>query len=65
MKNIKKILVIERCDDCPHFDNEYYDYVETCQLLDRKIKSITNYSSDHPIPDVHPIPKDCPLEDSK
>ncbi len=22
---MKKIVIIEKCNDCPHFDNEYYD----------------------------------------
>ena len=31
-------ITIDRCDNCPYFDNEYYDYAEYCTLLGVKIK---------------------------
>lgn len=46
-------VIIEQCDQCPFFDNEYYGYDETCTKLDRKIKSNEHYE--------HNIPDDCPL----
>lgn len=51
-------LVISCCDQCPHFDNEYYGYSEECRLLDRKIEKDCSkiHGSDHT------IPEDCPLE---
>ena len=50
---MSKQLIIDKCDDCPFFDNEYYGYDETCTKLDRVIKSNKNYTYD--------IPSDCPL----
>ncbi len=32
---MNKIIVINRCEDCPFFDNYYYDYNETCTLLNK------------------------------
>lgn len=51
---MKKILIITRCSDCPYFDNEYYDYSETCTKLDKK-----NENSDNC------ILEDCPLENAE
>ena len=51
---MKKILIIEKCSDCPHFDNEYYNYREVCTNLGRKIQ--------HNEDDDFIIPDDCPLE---
>ncbi len=47
-----KVLIITECDDCCFFDNEYYEYNETCKQLDRTIETVDG---------THPIPKDCPL----
>ena len=47
-------LVIDRCNNCPFFDNEYYDYSETCMKLDRKIAM--DAEGHHNV-----IPDDCPL----
>jgi hypothetical protein len=51
-------LTISWCDQCPHFDNEYYSYNEECRKLGRKIEKDVNtdYIWSYPIPD------DCPLE---
>ena len=51
-------LIISCCDQCPHFNNEYYGYEETCRKLDRKIEKNNemDYESRFPIPD------DCPLD---
>ena len=46
-------LTISLCDDCPHFDNDYYEYREWCTKLGRVVVYILG---DHPIPD------DCPLD---
>lgn len=48
-------IKINRCDECPHFDNEYYGYHETCTLLNRKIE----YTDGKRI-----IPDDCPLPEN-
>lgn len=50
---MKRIVVISYYSECPHFDNEYYGYCETCTKLNRKIE---RNSSEYEIPD------DCPLE---
>jgi len=53
-----RIVVINTCDECPHFDNEYYDYEHTCRLLDRQHKTSEqnpNYT--------YIIHDDCPLDD--
>jgi len=46
----KRVVVIDNCDQCPHFDNEYYSYNETCMELKRI----------NPYP--YNIPDDCPLK---
>lgn len=53
-----KIVEINHCEDCPHFDNEYYSYSERCKLLKRIIKQTSSF-------DFRDIPDDCPLEDKK
>jgi len=54
----KRLVVIESCCDCPNFNNSYDEYLETCDILKRKIKrkkkSMYLY--------IYPIPNDCPLE---
>jgi len=55
---MSKIVVIERCDDCPHFDNVYYGYRELCTLLQVKIEH-KHVGRDFIIPD------NCPLPDYK
>jgi len=54
-----KIVEIDCCDKCPHFDDVYYTYNEKCTLLRRVIKQVNVLFS------IHPIPDDCPLEDKK
>lgn len=52
---MNRIAIIKKCDDCPHFLNEYYDYEHTCSKLDRQIGP----------PDkdyLYDIPDDCPLD---
>jgi len=46
--DMNKIVIIDNCSACPHFNDEYYDYMEECEALGRKI------------PD-RVIPDDCPL----
>ena len=53
-------LVIDKCDDCPFFDNVYWGYEETCRLLNRKIQQVDD--SDSILWLKYPIPNDCPLE---
>lgn len=48
-----RICIISYCDECPHFDNEYYGYNETCVKLSRKISKNGQYR--------YEIPDDCPL----
>jgi hypothetical protein len=55
----QKLLVINICNDCPHFDNEYYGYHEKCIKLDRKISPRIDNNF------IFDIPEDCPLEDKK
>lgn len=50
---MNRIVKINTCNDCPHFDNEYYDYEETCVLLNRRIPYGDNVE--------RVIPEDCPL----
>jgi hypothetical protein len=52
---MNRLIVINKCDDCPFFDYHYYEYREVCEKLDRKIKRLRGY-------DIFPIPEDCPLE---
>jgi hypothetical protein len=48
-----RICIINYCDECPYFDNEYYGYNETCNKLSRKIIKNGQYR--------YEIPDDCPL----
>ncbi len=50
----KKIALIEFCDECPNFDNEYYSYESLCTKLDRTIPWPENKTG---------VPDDCPLKD--
>lgn len=50
-----KVIVITACDQCPHFNNQYYSYREECTELQRKIEGSHM---------EHPIPADCPLPDN-
>lgn len=59
VKTMIKIVEIDCCDKCPHFDDVYYTYNEKCTLLRRVIKQVNVLFS------IHPIPDDCPLEDKK
>jgi len=51
---INKELIIDCCDDCKFFDNEYYDYYEICTKLKREIKKEFGAYKRY-------IPNDCPL----
>ena len=48
---MSKLVEIEKCEDCLHFDNEYYDYNRECCRLNRTI----------PIQRMWAFPDDCPL----
>ena len=50
-----KIVIVDRCDQCPYFDDSYWDYNEYCMELKRKITKVEN---------IYPIPEDCPLKDA-
>ena len=45
-----RIVIIDTCEDCPHFDNQYWGFHETCKKLNRTI------------PSPYDIPEDCPLD---
>lgn len=51
---MNRIVIIGTCDTCPFFDNEYPDYAQICEAIDRQIKR----DSDNKFS----IPEDCPLE---
>ncbi len=51
-----KIVIIDTCDECKHFDNEYWDYNRTCGRLKRIIEK----AKDEKVY-TYPIPPDCPL----
>ena len=48
----KKQVVIHNCEDCPFYDDYYWNYRQTCTLLRR----ITPRNGN--------IPDDCPLVDA-
>lgn len=48
-------LVINNCNDCMYFDNQYYGYEERCARLNVKI--IKSEFRVYPIPDVCPLLK--------
>lgn len=50
----KCVVRVGFCDECPHFDNSYYQFAAECPKLgSRRIPSNVDYQ--------HPIPDDCPL----
>lgn len=62
-----RTIVISDCKDCPYFDNEYYEFLETCTKLKRTMPPQVKYgpdrktwSSGRPIPDDCPLPKEAP-----
>ena len=57
----KRICIIECCDDCPYFDNEYYGYNETCTKLSRKMVRALGPFGVSNIHARYDIPEDCPL----
>ena len=62
--SMKKIISIEFCDKCPHFDNHYYSFNQTCNLLSRKIEEQNN-NYDFIIPDDCPLPNDTDTENTE
>jgi hypothetical protein len=65
MQTIQVVVTVTKCDECPHFDNQYWGYNERCLLLDEKIQGKINRDED----DIrefyysktnHPIPCNCP-----
>lgn len=54
----RRHLIISGCGECPHFNNYYYTYNETCDILNVLIPGV-NYGMDGP---EYPIPDNCPLE---
>lgn len=68
MQTIQVLVTVTKCDECPHFDNQYWGYNEMCLLLDEKIEAEWDgeekrYNKQH-----HPIPHNCPYlkkEDAK
>lgn len=49
---MKKILIIDACNKCPFYDNEYYSYNEKCTAGDRHVENPRR------------ILEDCPLNDA-
>jgi len=56
----KRKLIIEGCQDCPHFNDEYYDYAHECTKLNDR----TIYVDKSKRVFTYPIPDDCPLEEA-
>ena len=55
---MSKKCEITRCMDCPHMDNQYYDYMRTCALLKKIL--------DEEMCDIYTeIYEECPLKDWK
>ena len=55
---MSKLLIIDSCDMCPYFDNQYYTYEHTCTKTD----TVISYEHEN---NVHLIPTNCPLEDGE
>jgi len=53
---MSKIMIIDHCDDCPHFDDEDSFFDGICTRLNK-----VNTRNDYHIP--YTIPSDCPLKD--
>lgn len=49
----KCVTRVEIRDGCPHFENQYFTYLEQCRKLGTKIPKDSEFQ--------HPIPDDCPL----
>lgn len=56
---MNKTLIIAYCDDCPFFDNSYYDYTEIC--TENAAKAVPRGKGDEKY--RNPIPDWCPLEE--
>lgn len=54
---MNKKIIIDDCNNCPFFDNDYYMYMEECLILKRQIKRTGD--------DIFNIPDDCPLKTTK
>lgn len=50
----KRKLIIDTCDQCPFFDNFYWEYNHKCTKLDEFLQQEDDYSTK--------IPDECPLE---
>jgi hypothetical protein len=62
-----RTIVISDCKDCVYFDNEYYEFLETCTKLKRPMPPVITAGPGiktvwhgRPIPDDCPLPKDIP-----
>ena len=60
-----RYLVIDSCENCYFFDDEYYDYNAVCTKLDRKIKMVECYKKLRGVYWYTAIPDDCPLRKTK
>ena len=59
----KRIVEINCCSMCPHFDYKYYDWAEKCSKLSRKIDQIEYEKKIELDTNIeYPIPNDCPLK---
>ena len=59
-----RIAIITSCEDCPYFDNEYYECLETCTKLNRVMPlQFAPAQKGEKYPKIlgRPIPDDCPL----
>ena len=59
-----RIVIIGSCDNCPHFDNSYYECLETCTKLKRVMKlqfAPLQKGEKYPKCIGRPTPEDCPL----
>ena len=52
---MEKTIIIKYCNDCPFFDDIYFDFLEECKKTGQKVPRDENVNN--------PIPEWCPLED--
>ncbi len=53
-KIMNRIIVFNNCENCPFFDNQYYEFDRFCVRLDRIIEKNDK--------GIYEIPLECPLE---
>ena len=55
---MSRLVEVELCTECPHFDCHHPEWYEWCAILNRRIPLVEGSS---PFITRYTIPEDCPL----